>query len=33
MIIWLDAQLPPGLARWINESFEGIEARHLREIE
>ena len=26
MIIWLDAQLPPALAPWINSSFAGIEA-------
>lgn len=26
---WLDAQLPPGLARWINESFDGCDATPL----
>ena len=28
--IWLDAQLSPGLAAWINRSFEWIEAHSVR---
>lgn len=31
MIIWLDAQLSPGLAPWIQANF-GVEARALRDI-
>lgn len=27
MTIWIDAQLSPALALWINENFEGIGAR------
>jgi len=30
MTIWIDAQLSPSLALWINQNFEGIEARSLR---
>jgi predicted nuclease of predicted toxin-antitoxin system len=30
MIIWIDAQLSPSLALWINQNFEGIEAKSLR---
>lgn len=26
MIVWIDAQLPPSLARWLSETFEGVEA-------
>ena len=29
MTIWIDAQLSPSLALWINQNFEGIEARSL----
>lgn len=29
MTIWIDAQLSPSLALWINQSLEGIEARSL----
>lgn len=29
MIFWIDAQLPPGLAPWLNERF-GIEAYSVR---
>lgn len=31
MIIWLDAQLAPGLAHWIQETFE-VEAHALRDL-
>lgn len=31
VIIWLDAQLSPQLARWIAESF-AVECRHVRDI-
>lgn len=31
MIIWVDAQLPPALAPWIQSTF-GVEARALREV-
>ena len=30
MTIWIDAQLSPSLALWINQNFEGIEAKSLR---
>ena len=26
MTLWVDAMLPPGLARWIAETFDGVEA-------
>jgi predicted nuclease of predicted toxin-antitoxin system len=29
MTIWIDAQLSPSLALWINQNFEGIEAKSL----
>ena len=29
MTIWIDAQLSPSLALWINQNLEGIEARSL----
>jgi predicted nuclease of predicted toxin-antitoxin system len=29
MTIWIDAQLSPSLALWINQQFEGIEAQSL----
>lgn len=29
MTIWIDAQLSPSLALWINQHFEGIEAKSL----
>ena len=32
MIIWLDAQLSPALAAWINRTFDSIEARSLRSL-
>ena len=32
MKLWLDAQLPPLLARWINEQAIGLEAVAVREI-
>jgi predicted nuclease of predicted toxin-antitoxin system len=32
MTLWLDAQLPPALARWINEQPWGVEAVPVREI-
>jgi predicted nuclease of predicted toxin-antitoxin system len=31
VIIWIDAQLSPALARWIRETF-GIEARAVRDL-
>lgn len=31
MKIWVDAQLPPGLARWLTETFD-VEATALREL-
>lgn len=30
MTIWIDAHLSPSLALWINQNFEGIEAKSLR---
>lgn len=30
MTIWIDAQLSPSLALWINENFEGINAQSVR---
>jgi predicted nuclease of predicted toxin-antitoxin system len=30
MQIWIDAQLPPSLAQWINQNFNGIEAIALK---
>lgn len=32
MTLWLDAQLSPRLARWINQQFPGVTATALREI-
>jgi predicted nuclease of predicted toxin-antitoxin system len=32
MTLWLDAQLPPALARWINEQPWGVGAVAVREI-
>ena len=32
MTLWLDAQLPPALARWIGEQAWGVEAVPVREI-
>jgi len=32
MKFWLDAQLPPALAKWLTETF-GVEATALRELE
>lgn len=32
MNLWLDAQLSPRLARWINEHFQGVTATALRDI-
>lgn len=29
MTIWIDAQLSPSLALWINQNFEGLEAQSL----
>ena len=31
VIIWIDAQLSPRMARWIEETFE-VECRHVRDI-
>ena len=31
MIVWLDAQLSPRLARWIEETF-GVECLHVRDL-
>jgi predicted nuclease of predicted toxin-antitoxin system len=30
VIIWIDAQLSPALAAWINRTFEDIEAKSVR---
>jgi predicted nuclease of predicted toxin-antitoxin system len=30
VIIWIDAQLSPALAAWINRTFENIEAKSVR---
>ena len=30
MKIWVDAQLSPAIAAWINRTFEGIEAESVR---
>lgn len=32
MKIWLDAQLSPALAKWLNKQFEQIEAKALKDI-
>jgi predicted nuclease of predicted toxin-antitoxin system len=32
VILWLDAQLSPALARWISEEFTSIQAVHVREL-
>ena len=32
MTIWIDAQLSPALAAWINRTFEDIDARSVRSI-
>lgn len=32
MIIWIDAQLSPSLALWINQNFIGIEAKSVRSV-
>ncbi|RMF62755.1 MAG: hypothetical protein D6746_03655 [Bacteroidetes bacterium] len=32
MKLWIDAQLPPALAPWISEHFEGIEATSVRRL-
>jgi len=32
MTLWLDAQLPPSLARWINQQPFGIQAIPVREL-
>ena len=32
MTLWLDAQLPPALARWINEQPWGEDAVAVREL-
>jgi predicted nuclease of predicted toxin-antitoxin system len=32
MTLWLDAQLPPALARWIGEQPWGVDAVPVREI-
>ena len=31
MIVWIDAQLSPRLARWIKETF-GVESLHVRDL-
>lgn len=30
MIIWLDAQLSPSLAAWLNRNFDNIEVNSVR---
>ena len=32
MTLWLDAQLPPALARWISEQPWGVDAVAVREL-
>ena len=32
MNIWIDAQLPPSIANWINQQYENIEAKAVREL-
>ena|SRR5699024_5449887 len=32
MRIWIDAQLSPAIAAWINRTFEGIEAESVRAV-
>jgi predicted nuclease of predicted toxin-antitoxin system len=32
MNIWLDAQLSPRLAHWINQHFQGVTAKPLRDL-
>ena len=32
MKLWIDAQLPPGLAKWIAENFASIEATAVRDL-
>ena len=32
MIIWIDAQLSPSLALWINQTFDGIKTQSVRSI-
>ena len=32
MILWIDAQLSPALAKWISENFANIEATAVREL-
>ena len=31
MMVWVDAQLSPGIARWLADTF-GIEAKPVREV-
>lgn len=33
MEIWIDAQLSPALALWMNQQFEGIEAKSVRALD
>lgn len=32
MILWIDAQLSPAIAAWINRTFEDIEAQSVRSL-
>lgn len=32
MLLWIDAQLSPALAKWISENFAGIEATAMRDL-
>ena len=32
MRLWIDAQLPPGLAKWITDNFASIEATAVRDL-
>jgi predicted nuclease of predicted toxin-antitoxin system len=32
IVIWIDAQLSPSLALWINQKFNGIEAKSVRSL-
>jgi predicted nuclease of predicted toxin-antitoxin system len=33
MIIWIDAQLSPSIAAWINRSFQNIQAQSVRSLD
>ncbi|MEI7695679.1 MAG: DUF5615 family PIN-like protein [Chlorobium sp.] len=33
MIIWIDAQLSPSIAAWINRSYQNIQAQSVRSLD